>query len=805
MHQVTLQAGFSGKRMIDTLNGKDLEFIEHQPDTSKTGKGSLLGAAMKFRHQQMLLHAVNDTARILLAALNEETFETSILEGMSIIAGCLDVDRGYIWRNEIRGGVLYYAMIFEWQSNTGRQTNPVENKVVFPYSDIPAWEAKFIKGECVNGPLNNLSQEEQDRLLNHGMKSVFAIPVFLQNSFWGYVSFDDCRQERSLTEDEINILRSVSLMIVNAINSNEQAIKTRQTHKQRDNLLNMVNNAASILLQAEVDEFENALLRCMRMMGEAVNADRVYLWKNHTVDGKLYCTQLYEWSEGSEPQQGSKYTTDILYSEDIPGWEEKLSGGQCINGLVRKMDSKAQAQLSPQRILSILVVPVFLREQFWGFVGFDDCHRERIFTENEESILRSGSLLFAHALLRNDLTLSLRDTAVELESALEEAQAASRSKSNFLSNMSHEMRTPMNAIIGMTQIGKSAEDKEKKDYAFEKIEAASNHLLGVINDVLDMSKIEAGKFELSFTEFEFEKLLQKVINVTGFRLEEKRQHFTLDIDANLPKFFSGDDQRLTQVITNLITNAVKFTPEEGSIWLNAQFVSEENGLCTLRIEVKDTGIGISREQQSRLFGSFEQAESSTSRKFGGTGLGLAICKQIVKLMGGQIWVESEPGKGSSFIFTVQLMRVAGLKNADGAGDESVPKDKQFFRDNRILLAEDVDINREIVMSLLEPSGLKIDCAVNGAEAVDMFANNPDRYDMIFMDMQMPQMDGIEATREIRGLGFPKAENIPIVAMTANVFKEDIDKCLEAGMNGHIGKPLDMNEVMEALKRYLPGR
>jgi len=251
---------------------------------------------------------------------------------------------------------------------------------------------------------------------------------------------------------------------------------------------------------------------------------------------------------------------------------------------------------------------------------------------------------------------NIRESAAELEAALEKAQAANRAKSNFLSNMSHEMRTPMNAIIGMTLIGKSASDIEKKDYAFEKIEGASTHLLGVINDVLDMSKIEAGKFDLSCEEFNFEKLLQKVTNVVNFRVDEKHQRLTVNTDPNIPNNLNGDDQRLAQVITNLLTNAVKFTPENGSINLDARLLNEEYGLCKIQIQVTDTGIGINDEQQSRLFSSFEQAESSTSRKFGGTGLGLAISKHIVELMGGKIWLESRPGAGSTFTFTVLLKR-----------------------------------------------------------------------------------------------------------------------------------------------------
>jgi signal transduction histidine kinase/CheY-like chemotaxis protein len=514
------------------------------------------------------------------------------------------------------------------------------------------------------------------------------------------------------------------------------------------------------------------------------------------------------------------------------------------------------------------------------------------------------------------------------------SEEASLAKANFLANMSHEIRTPMNAIIGMTTIGKSASDTERKDYAFGKIEAASGHLLGVINDILDMSKIEANKLELSFAEFNFEKMLQKVVNVINFRVEERQQNFTLHIDKNIPSTLIGDDQRLTQVITNLLSNAVKFTPEGGVIRVDTHLNGEENGVCTIQIDVTDSGIGISEEQQSRLFSSFQQAESSTSRKFGGTGLGLAISKRIVEMMGGKIWIESELGKGATFAFTIQIgrgeekygslldpgvnwrnvrvlvvddeteildyfkdiaqrlgincdcaasgeeaaellrqnnrydvyfvdWRMPGMngvelteyikKHSEGktvvimisaaewstveadankAGvDRFIPKPlfpsviadtlseclgadsldgsearKEMpvtFAGRRILLAEDVEINRIIVVSLLESTLLEIDCAENGAEALLMFRDKPDKYDLIFMDMQMPEMDGCEAARAIRELNIPEAKTVPIVAMTANVFREDIDKCIEAGMNDHIGKPLDFDDVMDKLRHYLP--
>ena len=393
--------------------------------------------------------------------------------------------------------------------------------------------------------------------------------------------------------------------------------------------------------------------------------------------------------------------------------------------------------------------------------------------------------------------------------AKERAESANVAKSLFLATMSHEMRTPLNAVLGMTTIGKTAVNKDRMIYCFSRIEDASQHLLGVINDVLDMSKIEAEKFELMPTDFSFEKMLKRVVNVVNFKIDEKKQRFMLSIDQNIPEKLFGDDQRLAQVIANLLGNAVKFTPEEGTICLDARLMDEKDDICTVRIDISDTGIGMTPEQQSRLFQPFQQAESDTTRKYGGTGLGLAITKSIIELMGGEICVESELGKGSTFSFTVQAKRSAERKAGAAAAESneetaltSAPESMEIYAGRKILLAEDVEINREIVISLLEPTGLAIDCAKNGSECVRMFNAAPEEYEMIFMDVQMPEMDGYEATRRIRSRDIHHAKRIPIIAMTANVFKEDVEKCFEAGMNGHIGKPINLEEVFRQLKQHL---
>jgi CheY-like chemotaxis protein len=327
----------------------------------------------------------------------------------------------------------------------------------------------------------------------------------------------------------------------------------------------------------------------------------------------------------------------------------------------------------------------------------------------------------------------------------------------------------------------------------EKINSAASHLLQLIDDVLDMSDIEDKKFHLVCAEFSFTVAIQEILNRVNPYIKEKQQSLTTDIDPSIPDIIISDEKRLTQVILNLLSNAGKFTPEQGTIQINAFVLETENETLTMQIEIIDNGIGISKEQQENLFVPFEQADGGIDRKFGGAGLGLPISKHIIELMNGEIWIESEPGKGSKFAFTMK----AQLKATETQDDGPVS-----FEGKTALLVEDVEINREIVIALLEDTELQRECAENGREALELYTAAPERFDVILMDINMPEMDGVEATRQIRALETSNERQIPIIAMTANVLTSEVETYFAVGMNDHVGKPIDFDKLMNTLMKYL---
>ncbi len=443
------------------------------------------------------------------------------------------------------------------------------------------------------------------------------------------------------------------------------------------------------------------------------------------------------------------------------------------------------SELSRTRVYLLLIGIAFL----FVLLAFIAWHlfRNRMMQRKLEKLVR-------------ERTHELRLQIQEREAAEREARVASSAKSSFLAKMSHEIRTPLNAVIGMSEVAKkSVAENSKALSAINRILSSSHHLLGILNDILDMAKIESGKMELANVPFNLGKAFDEVSNIILSRCAEKNIRFTANVDEVQAFTAVGDKLRLNQVLINLLGNAVKFTDAGGRIGLSAKLLQETPQELRLAFAVSDNGIGMTAEQMARLFVPFEQADSSIASRFGGTGLGLSISKNLINAMGGEISVASSPGAGATFSFQLTMR-----KGRTGEADEPPEEIESLNLEGmRILLAEDIEVNRMIIDELLSSTGVVIDQAVNGAEAVTMFASSPEwHYDLVFMDIQMPEMNGYEATEKIRDLPRPDAKQVPVIAMTANAYREDVDRAIASGMNGHLAKPINVAALFTAVARCL---
>ena len=572
---------------------------------------------------------------------------------------------------------------------------------------------------------------------------------------------------------------------------------------EENRLLRASISSAAMVIGGFHQDYVTVLIQALQLLGKSIDAGFAGIWLNMEQDNQMHCYLKYCWmtkAHNIDSDIVGKEKNKILFAYDdlFPDWKEKLAEKQHVICDETGVSKKFLDVFDLDDAKSLMLIPYYLHGGFWGMIGFTRTERKP-FNSLEANALLPGSSIIAFSIARHE-----RLGRVNMDR--DKAMANTLAKGEFLSRMSHEMRTPLNAIIGMTNIAIRENDPIKIREYLNKVEVSSRLMLNIINDVLDMAKIEAGKLDICLEEFDFAAMLKSAENIIKIKIDEKHQNFIMHCDGSIDRKIISDEHRLLQVIINLLNNAMKFTPQDGEISLLAIQRKIDDERVKLRVEVRDNGIGLTLDQQKRLFNAFEQADGSITRKYGGTGLGLAICKKILNALGGDIWVQSSPDQGACFYFEFEAILGTSVEiqpnmNTVEPGDgftEAVCDWSKYC----ILLADDVDINREIIEISLKSTAIKIIHAKNGQEVIEKISSGIDMFDLVLMDVQMPVMDGLAATKYIRAMDHPCAKQIPIIAMTANAFREDVDICLSAGMNEHVAKPIDLNNFMRVLEKFL---
>ncbi|MCL1959954.1 MAG: ATP-binding protein [Spirochaetes bacterium] len=711
----------------------------------------------EIEQREKLLNTVNSVANVLLSVNNEEAFETTLFKSFELVGHCLDVDRVQIWRNEVIEDELHFVHRYEWLSDYGRNCVPISIGLHFPYSQKPEWETLFLGGKYINAPISGLPESDRSFLDSFGMKSIVIIPMFLEGNFWGFFSIDDCRRERAFSDDEIRILTSVGLMMSNAVNRNLQTAKMREADERTEVML----NATPLCVNFWNRELQN--IDC--------NQEAVKLFD--LSNKREYLDRFHELSPEYQPD--GRLSSEKAVEFVLKTFEE----GYCR---FEWMHQKLNGEPVP---CDITLVRVKFKEDFI-VLGYTRDLRE-------------------YKAMLADLKLTAKKQA--------DAEAANIAKSAFLAKVSHEIRSPMNAVLGITEIQLQNESlPSDTQEALEKIYNSGYLLLGIINDILDLSKIEAGKLELSQISYDFASLINDTVQLNIMLFENKPIKFVLQINENIPSILSGDELRIKQILNNLLSNAFKYT-NSGKVLLSVDMETQqaETDSVTLVFRVSDTGQGMTPAQVSKLFDEYTRFNTEANRMTTGTGLGMSITKHLIKLMNGEISVESKPNYGS--IFTVLLPQktvsgsgILGKELVENIGQlhtgkiskmKRTPFIQEYMPYGRVLIVDDVETNLYVARGLMSPYGLSVETAISGFEAIDKVKSGT-TWDVIFMDHFMPIMDGIEAVKIIRELGYTH----PIVALTANVLAGQAEMFLTNGFNDFISKPIDTRQLNETLNKLI---
>jgi len=874
----------------------------------------------QLKRRAKLMQAVNQSATLLLTTKDNEDIEITLTASMELVGSSMGVDRVNIWRSEMTSGDLQFLHAYCWLSDTGKQKTLIPKSIKSPFGENPEWEDRFSRIGYISGPVSQMPQDEQAYFAVHDIKSVVVIPLFLDEQFWGLFSVDDCTRERNFTEDEITILKSVSLMMVSAINRHSLVAKrTHQLALQTTTLTTLFDSIPDMIFTKDSDskymhcnkaflEFfdkrledvlgknivealgvpeesakqyneedqkvmrenqkiviEEPLLRddgttlffetiklplmldnaAVGIMGisrdvtKLINAERAmaanYEHVRRLGEALTKITKSPTITAGDLKAAADVIVHDgciVLNTTRISVWKltdefESLENISCydnsIGEYINEVDfnllihpeytnllrSERLIVINDVKALSVLYdasgdgytpnvcamldAPIRVDGRLIGVICAEqDCCEE--FPDKRE--WRTGEKNFVSSLA--DL-MALAFSGAERRKARDEAEQANKTKSSFLANMSHEIRTPMNSVIGFTELALDGENSPKtKDY-LARIKSNAEWLLQIINDILDISKIESGKMELEQIPFDLHELFSGCRASVTPRASEKNLELHFYAEPSFDKIPLGDPTRLRQVLVNLLSNAIKFT-NTGVVKLSAvvKEVTEKN--ITLHFEVKDSGIGMTPEQIARIFDPFVQAESGTTRKYGGSGLGLTIVKNIVEMMGGTLSIKSMPGVGSMFGFKLTFDTIDMIEGMLEKKTVLKEFEKPVFQ-GEILVCEDNAMNQQVIYEHLTRIGFGVVVAENGKIGLEQVQSrmkkNVKQFDLIFMDMHMPVMDGLEAAIKIIELD----SGIPIVAMTANIMSSDIEIYKKSGMRDYVGKPFTSQELWHCLMKY----
>ena len=685
-------------------------------------------------------------------------------------------------------------------------------------------EIRKLFAESVKAPAgakaeSTVEYDEVETRIFTPASATIAGKVYITTRINGNTSKSGIMQMASLKKEDgvwLFCLLTVAPLVLTEESIEAYPLAFAEMHKRRADMLNALNKMSVTLLAFDNKPFEEIINNGLSYMTDVVGVDRVTVYR-HLGEG-IQLKLIYRWYGDIPPPK-----EELIMLPEIPPivrWLGILMKNQCINGNVKDMPEDEADFLRSWGAKAIFIVPIFVRGEFWGIISLEDHKNYRYFEEDNLDLLRSAAHLCAGTVVRAEMEREVNDANAKLRDALEQATVASRSKSDFLANMSHEMRTPMNVVVGLTDLLLEEDDPSiDLKQNLKKISTAGNTLLGLINDVLDFSKIEAGRLELMPVQYEVPSLLNDVITLNIMRIEDKPVTFRLDINKELPCFLYGDDLRIKQIINNLLSNAFKYT-QDGTVTLGMSclFESPLNGYggdVRMSVYVSDTGIGIREEDLKKLFTDYSQVDTRANRSIEGTGLGLSITKMLVEHMNGEISVESEYGKGTTFRFSIRQRYVSDKF----IGEETAENLRRLrYADNRkrrheklvrpdlsyatVLVVDDMQTNLDVAAGMLKKYKMRVDCATSGQEAISLIKNGEPAYDAVFMDHMMPVMDGVETAEKIRAVGTKYAMTVPIIALTANAIAGNEQMFLSKDFQAFLPKPLNIINLDAVVQRWV---